>query len=843
MRAMLFERLVHDQVFISELMTRGVGRLGLDRPGGVRHVQCRRSERRTVQALAEAHAEAAEHGVATMLTEAAVPMAGFEGRSATPVLPDFLVVAQRPGDQGNGSWLIAGDAKDYERIRSRIDDSRLLKGFLQVALGAESVDAWTAKPSGMLVHASGFLAVPRSAYLRPELVVERLDDHRLEVRGRLAQRRALAGQPVAAESEADQHEPADASVNLLDLTHIEAEYDPGRCVTCSLFGYCRDGIRRSPDPHALLVEIGITRASRPAAAPLLAEPTAETTLTEREALTIRATVTGAPQWTRARRVDPVGLPATVNVVLVKSDAAALGVLGVGVQVVRDGGPEAWRTRVFHEPRTPQTRTRILAEIGEAIRSVLDDSPDGRPVHVCVPDRPTADILATMADSAAGVEISRLSWEHDIKQGRPALTFDGEPATIPPAMPDATRLATSFLLDEDRARAFSLRTPMVAIQEVLARHLVPGGPYSDAGRLDYLVAWGEAVTPLDHREVSDGISELVNAPGARTTTTRSNDLHTAERDENWQVFDELVREELAFRTGVVDRAAALLGRLPRSRLSVVHEALEAKAQAVWRRRLAFHASDLVRFSLTARFWRDRLVPLLDADVACARVLGAMLDTGAAVDLARDAGNREYFDVGVVSTTPLVVRSTARALADGMSVVALHVDGEPEVERPDVEVKAITTAFTFKGLVAGTLSLTDNPGEWAWSVPTAHALAVGDRVVVADVSRIGALKFKGAQLNITRPSPDDVLAPKPTCEPGDYDDAPGAHQYCCKSHEVAAAERADHYAARRARGEMNPEVWPPILDVERFVAPGEEALAEGTTAGLPAVPEGATMDDVE
>ena len=53
--------------------------------------------------------------------------------------PDSELVAPRIGDDvyGAGSWLIMGDAKDYERVRSRIDDGRMLKGFLQVALGAE----------------------------------------------------------------------------------------------------------------------------------------------------------------------------------------------------------------------------------------------------------------------------------------------------------------------------------------------------------------------------------------------------------------------------------------------------------------------------------------------------------------------------------------------------------------------------------------------------------------------------------------------------------------------------------------------------------------------------------
>src|SRR4029077_7561228 len=101
----------------------------------------------------------------------------------------------------------------------------------------------------------------------------------------------------------------------------------------------------------------------------------------------------------------------------------------------------------------------------------------------------------------------------------------------------------------------------------------------------------------------------------------------------------------------------------------------------------------------------------------------------------------------------------------------------------------------------------------------------------------------QLNLDRPAPDTALAPKSTCSPGDYDDAPQAHQYCCKSHEVNAAERADYFADKRARGELNPEVWPPIVDVERFEIPGDENLGAGAADDVDAQPDGVTLDDVE
>src|SRR3954468_20999220 len=132
-----------------------------------------------------------------MLHGLAIPFAGFEGAGATDVKPDFAVVAPQPSEEderAHESWLIVGDAKDYERIRSRIDDARLLKGFLQVALGAESAARWSRLPRDMSVHPYGALAVPRNAFLQPEALVEDLDDHREEVRMRVAERRREAAE-------------------------------------------------------------------------------------------------------------------------------------------------------------------------------------------------------------------------------------------------------------------------------------------------------------------------------------------------------------------------------------------------------------------------------------------------------------------------------------------------------------------------------------------------------------------------------------------------------------------------------------------------------------------------
>ncbi len=88
--------------------------------------------------------------------------------------------------------MIVGDAKDYQRVRAKIEDGRLLKGFLQVALGAESAAAWTKLPAGMDVHTFGILAVPRNSSLSPTAVIENLNDHREEVRMRVRERASEA---------------------------------------------------------------------------------------------------------------------------------------------------------------------------------------------------------------------------------------------------------------------------------------------------------------------------------------------------------------------------------------------------------------------------------------------------------------------------------------------------------------------------------------------------------------------------------------------------------------------------------------------------------------------------
>ena len=230
--------------------------------------------------------------------------------------------------------------------------------------------------------------------------MELLGDHCTEVRVRALER-------LAAKEDLGEDRPTEDELAGY-VAHLTATFDPRSCVTCSLFSYCRAELRASSESLDLLTEIGIERHLRQGLAGLVDDAGGiDQALPEVVIAQVRATVTGIPVWTGRPRTDPVGLPGNIHVVLVKSDAAALGVHGIAVQRVGAGVPEDWVVRSFIEPQSPATRRSIMELLGRAIQACLDE-PVG-PIHLIVPDRPTADLLATAADSLAGVELSRLRW--------------------------------------------------------------------------------------------------------------------------------------------------------------------------------------------------------------------------------------------------------------------------------------------------------------------------------------------------------------------------------------------------------------------------------------------------
>jgi hypothetical protein len=480
-----------------------------------------------------------------------------------------------------------------------------------------------------------------------------------------------------------------------------------------------------------------------------------------------------------------------------------------------------------------------------------------PIHLIVPDKPTADLLSSVADSLAGVELSRLRWQRDLDQGRPALTFDGEPATIPLLLSETERLAVSFLLEEDRARAMTLRCPIVSIHSVLAGHLTPGGPTADSGRLDYLVEWAEATQPLDHRVVSDAIAASEHTPGARMTNVRSDAIHGAQRGSRADpaAYQQLVREELAYKADVLDRAVTVLAALTSSRLQKAYLELEAGAQVVWRRRGDLHASDLVRFSRTTRPWRNDQVEMLEDDASCATKLLALGNLQRANDLATNAGTREVAHATVLGIDPLRLHIQSRRIVAGTRIVLLHANGSAALETRGTTMKIQGGSLKFGQLSIGPLekatATTTKNGttalagkhEFSWAPKVIPALSVGDQLVIADITWFRKEPFKsGHEIAIDRPRLDKNSAPKDTCHDGSYKTDPAAHTWCCRSHEDAEGEYSDLLAERRARGELNPETWPPLIDEDRFdtKAVGDPDPDE-SNPGTPS--EALTLDDLD
>lgn len=857
---MTFESLVHDSTFASELTTTALGKLGLDRPSGVRPINASGGIEPTQKALDDAHSTAIGNGSATLLYGLAIPFIGLEDTAATNVLPDFAIVApkiSKTRGEPEGSWLIMGDAKDYERIRSRIDDVRLLKGFLQVALGAESAANWSQLPAGMLIHSHGVLAVPRNAFIQPEAVVELLKDHRDEVRLRVEQRHKEAATALSEAAKLASGELSAANF----IAHLEATYDPSSCRSCSLFAFCRQRIRQSPNPNDLLIEIGVPEPLRHQAASLLTGgEVSESSIPESLAARVKATVERVGQRTQQARIDQAGQPGSINVVIAKSDSSAVGVYGIATQLVTAKGTADWRFEVFMDPQSPDTRRRIVEILGTGLNEALADrrnanydNPD--PVHLVLPDNATMDVLTSIADNLAGVELSRIRWERDLSQGREPLTFSGRPAEIPPPLNELARTAVSFLLEEDRARAFSLRCTAVDLCAALARHVTAGGPEIESFRLDYLIPWANASaeTPVDHRTLSDQIEGEEHTPGARLTKSTSDAIHKAfvgttkgsPRPADPAAYRSLVENELSYKATLVDEALEALNEFPDSNLRGVHRIIEGDAQAVWRRRRDFHASDLVRFGRTASFWRNNLVPKIEEDARCSDQLLALTNPRAALDRARDAGAREVASAKVVSIDPLILDINSRQFVDESRIALLHVRSDAAVEGTDVEVKIQQGSFKVTGLSIGPLTRLDpeDPHRFEWDPPRVPDLGEGDTLVVADRNWFPAL-VNNNDLPISRLKPDDTMAPKVGCSQGDSVSDPDGHKWCCRSHEIAESEWADELAIKRSKGELNPEVWPPVVDVDGFeVSPAGAVEGDPNDRPVEAIPDDLTPDDLD
>jgi hypothetical protein len=216
------------------------------------------------------------------------------------------------------------------------------------------------------------------------------------------------------------------------------------------------------------------------------------------------------------------------------------------------------------------------------------------------------------------------------------------------------------------------------------------------------------------------------------------------------------------------------------------------------------------------------------------------------MATDAGVREIAVATVVRTDPLVLDVVSRRIEDKSRLVLLYVNDDACVEHPIVDVTPQKGSFKFAGLSIGPLSFIgddDSPGRFVWAPANTPSVSVGDRLIVADFTWFSTNK-NNRFVNVDRPKTDEVSAPKATCVPDSYADDPDGHQYCCRPHEDAEADWSDHLAERRARGELNPEVWPPVVDGDAFeVAPAGAPIGDATTAPATAPPDDVTMDDLE
>jgi hypothetical protein len=103
---------------------------------------------------------------------------------------------------------------------------------------------------------------------------------------------------------------------------------------------------------------------------------------------------------------------------------------------------------------------------------------------------------------------------------------------------------------------------------------------------------------------------------------------------------------------------------------------------------------------------------------------------------------------------------------------------------------------------------------------------------------------SNVSIKRPALDVTTSPQATCSEEAYSADPDSHRWCCQPHLAREAAISDIMADNRKNGEMNPEVWPPVLDADAFdVAGAGAATAQSAAANAGPAPSDATLDDLE
>jgi hypothetical protein len=144
----------------------------------------------------------------------------------------------------------------------------------------------------------------------------------------------------------------------------------------------------------------------------------------------------------------------------------------------------------------------------------------------------------------------------------------------------------------------------------------------------------------------------------------------------------------------------------------------------------------------------------------------------------------------------------------------------------------------------LQHSDDPSSLVWQPQLEPQLEVGDQLVIANFEWFSDSQTTNTSLPVKRPASDNKFAPTPNCSEVSFTEDPAGHNWCCKSHEVSESEYSDLLAQKRARGEMNPQVWPPVLDTEAFDTESSQSTVPIADRQPPVnAPDGLTLDDLE
>ena len=190
-----------------------------------------------------------------------------------------------------------------------------------------------------------------------------------------------------------------------------------------------------------------------------------------------------------------------------------------------------------------------------------------------------------------------------------------------------------------------------------------------------------------------------------------------------------------------------------------------------------------------------------------------------------------------------------VAAGTRLVLLAVAGrEAWVEHDGVDVKVQKGSIRFSGFPLASLEDPEGaevaPGAVLWEPAIVPRVEVGDVLVLADVTVFKELKKPMGAFTMDRPKTDSNAAPSAGCLERGFRDDPSEHQWCCKPHEVVEAEFSDQLALRRVRGELNPEVWPPVRNEDGFeVAPIGKPTSRDVPEPDTSAPTGVTIDELD